>query len=160
MRTSKKAFVSHNKRQRHNFLCGTTLVPCFARHSSARYRAHPVRSTSLLGFGALLRGDKHPGFLCCLAPSGSSLKRIFPCSCPRPGICILRGNLLMGRIVVPAKLQVQVGEPAGGRIGNGMLGFCFGGSILGGAHQCFHIVGNLIGPERPAGTRRYRQYRA
>ena len=86
MRTSKKAFVSHNKRQRHNFLCGTTLVPRFARHSSARYRAHPVRSTSLLGFGALLRGDKHPGFLCCLAPSGSSLKRIVPSSCPRPGI--------------------------------------------------------------------------
>ena len=38
-------------------ITGTTLVPGFPGTRKTRYRAHPVHSTTLVGFDALLKGD-------------------------------------------------------------------------------------------------------
>ena len=75
----KKAFVSHNKRQRHNFLCGTTLVPFFDNGTC-------VRCIGRTRWGLLPRngGSAHcsegisHGASCRLAPTGGSLKRGVP----------------------------------------------------------------------------------
>ena len=75
----KKAFVSHNKRQRHNFLCGTTLVPFFDNGTCARCIGRT--RWGLLprngGSAHCSEGISH-GASCRLAPTGGSLKRGVP----------------------------------------------------------------------------------
>ncbi len=55
------------------YLCGTTLIPAFNRHSILLYRANPARPN---GKNRSVRGSEGIPFgsVYCLAPSGSSLK--------------------------------------------------------------------------------------
>ena len=72
-----------NKRQRRNYLCGTTLVPVFTGTRFSRYRANPAQPTHpLLDFGALLKGDTFSRLLTALHQTGSSLKAVCGSACP------------------------------------------------------------------------------
>ena len=83
----KKAFVSSCKRQRHNFLCGTTLVPFFDNGTCARCigRTRWGLLPQSGGSAHCSEGISIPG-LYHLAPTGGSLKRLSKYSCPRPCI--------------------------------------------------------------------------
>ena len=54
------------------------------------------------------------------------------------------GRLFVGGIVIPAKLQVQVGEAAGGGVVYRVLGNGLGSGLFSGAYQGFHAVGDLV----------------
>ena len=84
-----------NKRQRRNYLCGTTLIPSFNGTRTRNIGRNPVQPTFLSVYSS--EGIPFVSVYC-LAPTGSSLKT----ACPKGLVLVIACNYLEN-LVIPTK---------------------------------------------------------